>query len=124
MDTIRLNNISLFAHHGVAPREQELGQRFFVDIELTTDLTAAAQKDDLTRSIDYEAVYHAAARAFATPACKLLEHAAWRVMKALFQQFPAQEITVRIRKPSVPIDGGLDAVEVELSRRREEVLDG
>jgi len=45
-------------------------------------------------------------------------------MTALFQQFPAQEITVRIRKPSTPIDGVLDAAEVELSRRREEVLGG
>jgi len=124
MDTIRLNNISLFAHHGVAPQERELGQRFFVDIELTTDLTAAAQQDDLTRSIDYEAVYHAAAKAFTATACQLLEHAAWQVMTALFHQFPAQEITVRIRKPSALGDGILDAVEVELSRRREEVLGG
>lgn len=124
MDTIRLNNISLFAHHGVAPQERELGQRFFVDIELTTDLTAAAQHDDLSRSIDYGEVYHAAARAFAAIPCQLLEHAAWQVITALFQQFPAQEITVRVRKPSVPLGGILDSVEVELSRRREEVLGG
>ena len=124
MDTIRLNNISLFAHHGVAPQERELGQRFFVDIELTTDLTAAAQQDDLTLSIDYEAVYHAAARAFVAIPHQLIEGAAWHVMTALFHQFPAQEITVRIRKPSAPGDGILDTVEVELSRRREEVLGG
>ncbi len=124
MDTIRLNNISLFAHHGVAPQERELGQRFFVDIELTTDLTAAAQHDDLSRSIDYREVYHAAARAFVAIPCQLLEHAAWQLMTALFQRFPAQEITVRIRKPSAPLGGILDSVEVELSRRREEVLGG
>lgn len=124
MDAIRLNNISLFAHHGIAPQERELGQRFFLDIELGADLSAAARQDELARSIDYEAVYHAAAAAFTTPACRLLEHAAWQVMTALFQQFPAQEITVRIRKPSPPIDGVLDAAEVELSRRREEVLGG
>ncbi len=124
MDTIRLNNISLFAHHGVAPQERELGQQFFMDVELATDLTAAAQKDDLTRSIDYEAVYHVAARAFTAIPCQLLERAAWEVMTALFQRFPAQEITVRIRKPYAPVDGILDTVEVELSRRREEVLGG
>ncbi|UCH63835.1 MAG: dihydroneopterin aldolase [Fidelibacterota bacterium] len=124
MDIIRLNNISLFARHGVAPQERELGQRFLVDIELATDLTAAAQQDDLTRSIDYQAVYHAAAGAFTASPCQLLEHAAWQVMKALFQRFPAEEITVRIRKPSIPIDGVMDAAEVELSRHREEVLDG
>ena len=124
MDTIRLNNISLFAHHGVSPLERELGQQFFLDIELGTDLSAAARQDELAQSIDYEAVYHVTVASFTTPACRLLEHAAWKVMTALFQQFPAQEITVRIRKPSTPIDGVLDAAEVELSRRREEVLGG
>jgi len=124
MDTIRLNNISLFAHHGVAPQERELGQQFFLDIELGTDLSAAARQDELAQSIDYEAVFYVTTAAFTTPACRLLEHAAWQVMTALFQQFPAQEITVRIRKPSTPIDGVLDAAEVELSRRREEVLGG
>ena len=124
MDTIRLNNISLFAHHGVSPLERELGQQFFLDIELGADLSAAARQDELAQSIDYEAVFHVVTAAFTTPACRLLEHAAWQVMTALFQQFPAQEITVRIRKPSTPIDGVLDAAEVELSRRREEVLGG
>lgn len=124
MDTIRLNNISLFAHHGITPQERELGQRFFLDIELGTDLSAAAQQDDLTPSIDYEAVYHAAATAFTSHTCKLLECAAWQVITALFQQFPAREITVRIRKPSTPVNGILDTVEVELSRRREEVIGG
>lgn len=122
MDAIRLNNISLFAHHGVTPQERELGQRFFLDIELGTDLSAAAQQDDLAASIDYEAVYNTAAAAFTAPTCDLLERAAWEVITALFQQFPAREITVRIRKPSAPIDGILDTVEVELYRLREEVI--
>ena len=124
MDTIRLNNISLFAHHGVTPPERELGQRFFLDIELGTDLSATAQQDDLAPSIDYEAVYNTVAAAFTTPTCKLLERAAWQVITALFQQYPAREVTVRIRKPSAPVDGILDTVEVELSRRREEVIGG
>ncbi len=121
MDAIRLNNIALYAHHGVKPQEQELGQRFYLDIELLVDLSDAVRRDDLARSIDYEAVYRTAAAAFTAPTCRLLERAAWQVMRALFEQFPAREITVRVRKPSARIDGVLDAVEVELSRRREEV---
>ncbi|MFC1543605.1 dihydroneopterin aldolase [Candidatus Neomarinimicrobiota bacterium] len=124
MDIIRLNNIALFAYHGVARQEQQAGQRFFLDIDIGTDLSVAAQLDDLASSIDYEAVYQTAAAAFVTPPCQLLERAAWHVITALFEQFPAREITVRIRKPSAPVDGILDTVEVELSRRREEVISG
>jgi len=124
MDAICLNNIALFARHGVKSEEQQLGQRFFLDVELYLDLSAAAREDDLAQSIDYEAVYRVAAAAFTAPTCKLVEHAAWQVMKVLFQEFPVQEITVRVRKPFARIDGILDAVEVELSRRREEVLGG
>ncbi len=122
MDSIRLKDIALYAHHGLQPEERELGQRFFLDVELGADLSDAARQDDISRSIDYSAVYEAVATAFTGPACQLLEGAAWRVISELFQQFPAREITVRIRKPSAPINGILDTVEVELCRRREEVL--
>ncbi len=124
MDSIRLYNIKLYAHHGVARQEQELGQRFELDIELFADLTAAARQDDLAQTLDYDAVYHAACRAFTAQSCKLLEHAAWQVLAALFDQFPAERITVRVRKPAAPIDGILDGVEVELSRSRGELAGG
>lgn len=98
-----------------------MGQRFFVDVELTGDLTAAAREDDLSQTIDYEAVYHTVVEAFTSQPYQLLEGAGWAVMTALFQKFPAEEITVRLRKPSAPIDGILDTVEVELTRQRHEV---
>ena len=124
MDAIRLENIALFAHHGVTPQEQKLGQRFFIDVELTGDLTAAAREDDLSQTIDYEAVYFAVVEAFTERPYQLLEGAGWAVMTALFQKFPAEEITVRLRKPSAPIDGILDTVEVELTRQRHEMPSG
>ena len=124
MDAIRLENIALFAHHGVTPQEQKQGQRFFVDVELTCDLTAAAREDDLSQTIDYEAVYHTVAEAFTDRPYRLLEGAGWAVMTALFQKFPVEQITVRLRKPSAPIDGIFDTVEVELTRQRHEMPRG
>ena len=122
MDTVRIRSIEIYAHHGVAREEQELGQRFSLDIELSADLTAPARDDVLSKTLDYEAVYHTATQAFTAEKCKLLEHAAWRVLTALFDRFPAERITVRVRKPAAPIEGVFDAVEVELSRSRNEVL--
>ncbi len=121
LDIIRLDNIAIYARHGVARQERELGQRYALDIELRADLTIPAREDALGKTLDYEAVFHTVTQAFTAEKCKLLEHAAWLVMKALFDKYPAEEITVRVRKPGVPIEGILDGVEVELSRRRDEV---
>ena len=80
MDSIRLKDISLYAHHGLKPEERELGQRFSLDVELEADLSAAARQDDISRSIDYSAVYRVVATAFTGSAYQLLEGAAWRII--------------------------------------------
>lgn len=121
MDIIRLDNIALYAYHGVVKGEQDLGQRFFMDVELVSDLTQAAKSDSLTHTVDYHKVYKIATAAFIGEKCYLLERAAWNVMKALFKDFAVDEITVRIRKPSAPIDGLLDTVEMEMTRSRGEL---
>ena len=124
MDIIRLNSISLHAHHGVESQERELGQRFSVAVELRADLSKAAQSDDLSDTMDYAAVLHTVTAAFTGRTYHLLEHAAWNVMRVLFKEFPAEEIRIRIRKPGAGIDPNLESAEVELIKTRQEVLNG
>ena len=121
MDVIRLDNIDLYAYHGVAPEERELGQHFLVSVELYTDLTAAATSDDLSQTIDYAGVYQTVAEAFRSQPCQLLERAAWKVLEALFADFPIAEAVVRVRKLSPPVNAVFDGAEVELFRSREEM---
>ncbi len=121
MDTIRFQNIRLYAYHGSHAAEKELGQEFSLDVELVYDLTEAAQNDDLDKTIDYGAVYKVLSKAFVENSHNLIEGAAWHVMRALFKAFPAEEIAITVRKPSAPIEGIFDHVEVELIRSREEV---
>ena len=121
MDVIRLDNIDLYAYHGVAPEERKLGQHFLVSVELYTDLTAAAASDDLAQAIDYAAVYQTVAGAFCRQPCQLLERAAWLVLEALFADFPIAEAVVRVRKLSPPVNAVFDGAEVELLRSRAEM---
>ena len=122
MDTLRLENIELYAYHGVAPQERELGQHFTVDVELFTDFTDAATSDDLENTIDYAAVYTTVSEVFCSKPRNLIERAAWVVLEALFNKFPVEEIAIRVRKLSPPIDGTVGGAEVDLFRTREEVL--
>jgi dihydroneopterin aldolase len=123
MDRIRLNNVTLFARHGVAPQERELGQSFTLNIELMADLTTAAKSDELSDTMDYAAVLHTVTAAFTGRACNLLEHAAWNVVRVLFKEFPAEEIRIQVRKSGAGIDTSLESAEVELIKKRQDVLD-
>lgn len=43
-DEIRIDNLEVFAHHGVFPEEKEAGQHFYVNAMLYTDLRPAGKK--------------------------------------------------------------------------------
>ena len=53
MDRINLRNMAFYGYHGNLPSENELGQRFFVDISIGVDLTKPGQSDSIEDSINY-----------------------------------------------------------------------
>ena len=53
MDQIRIDNLCIFAHHGVFSFETEKGQNFYVNAVLNTDLRKSGLHDDLEESTDY-----------------------------------------------------------------------
>lgn len=53
MDKIKIQNLEVFANHGVFLEETKLGQKFLVSAVLYTDTKAAGMTDDLTKSIHY-----------------------------------------------------------------------
>lgn len=117
-DRLRLSGIDVYAFHGAHPAEQELGQRFRVDVELEADLEAAAAGDDLSRGIDYAAV-HAVVVATAT-GCRLhlIEALAARLCRELLGSFAASRVRVTVRKVQPPIRDFYGHAEVTLERDR------
>ncbi|MCC7491336.1 MAG: dihydroneopterin aldolase [Fimbriimonadaceae bacterium] len=114
-DHIRLLGMQFYAHHGVAPEERELGQRFEIDVDLERDLRAAGESDYLHATVNYATVYEQVAAAM-TPPCLLLEALAERIAGALLATSELRAVTVRVRKPGVPIGGLLACAEVEIRR--------
>jgi dihydroneopterin aldolase len=119
MDTVLLEGVQFYGYHGVNPEERTQGQRFIVDIELSADLRAAGQSDDLTRTIDYSAVYRAVQAIVEGPPRRLLEAVAEEIAATLLADFPARTVTVTIRKPAPPLRGAmLRAAGVCIQRER------
>lgn len=116
-DTIRLLGMQFYAWHGADEGERHLGQRFEIDVEMQLDLRPAGETDDLDTTINYREVYHRVAAAMEPP-CQLLEAVVERIATLVLDGFPVDQVTVRIRKPAVPIGGVLRCAEVEITRAR------
>ncbi|PZO80546.1 MAG: dihydroneopterin aldolase [Mesorhizobium amorphae] len=109
-------NCGFFARHGVLDAEAELGQRFFLDVELTVDAPRALEEDAIAGTVHYGEAYAVVAEVVTERRFKLIEALAHAVGTALRARFPAiSRAQVTVRKPSVPIAGLLDHAEVTVS---------
>ena len=118
-DTIHLHNMQFYGRHGVNLEEQELGQRFEVDVDLFVDTRAAAQHDDLHLTVNYAHVYRAVQRIVEEERFALIETLAEHIAIQIGGQFAPSGIRVCVRKPHAPIKGVLDYVAVEIERTQE-----
>ena len=117
-DRIFLEGMLFQGTHGVFPEEQVTPQSFEVDVELTLNLQPAGLSDELALTIDYGAVYDACRQIVESTRFNLIEAIAEAIAHELLAEFPAREVTVRVRKPKVKLGGPLRAAGVEIRRRR------
>ncbi len=112
-----------FGFHGVQSEERTLGQRFQVDVELQLQLQLAGTSDNLSYTVNYVEVYRRVEQILTGPPLMLLETVAEQVAGCLLRDFPATErVSVRVRKPQVPIPGAtLGSTEVWIERDRKDV---
>ena len=118
-DRIILKDLGFYGYHGVFAEEAKLGQRFFIDIELGTDLAAAGASDRLSDSISYADIYDVVKAGFETRRMKLLEAVANNIVEDLFKSFPTISwIILRLRKPEAPIAMVRGEAAIEIHRQR------
>lgn len=118
MDKIFLNQMRFYAYHGAYPEENRLGQRFYVDVEMMLDLHPAAVSDDLKKTVNYGLVYQLIEQEMTKTKVKLLETLAERIAGRILDEFPIEEVRLRVTKPDPPIPGHYDSVGVEIVRKR------
>ena len=123
MDRILLNGLTFFGRHGCHAAEQELGQKFIVDIELECDLRAAGESDDLNDTIDYVSIFNAAREVMEGEPAQLLESLTQRIADFALQDERVHSVWVRIRKPQIALPVALDYLGVEITRGRDTASD-
>ena len=119
MAKVRIHNMMFYGFHGIYEYEREQGQKFFIDVEIELDESKAMETDDVKDGVDSASVYDIVRDTTENKRFQLLMTLAANIgerLLAKYQHFSA--VTTRIRKPSVPISGPIDYVEVEATRRR------
>src|SRR5690606_38527447 len=99
----------------VLDEEETLGQRFYVDAELTVTSQKPLDQDSIDGTVDYGTAFQLIEKIITGKRRFLIEALPLDVAKALCEHFPEigrAEITVR--KPNAPVPGVLDHVEVTL----------
>ena len=117
-DRIKLTGIEVFAFHGVLTEEQERGQIFVVDVELSLDLADAASSDDLSSTVHYGELAQAVHDRVKDERWDLIERVAGRVADLVLEDSRVEGVEVTIHKPSAPIDVPFSDVAVTISRLR------
>ena len=118
--TISLNNIVVYGFHGVHQEEKTLGQRFEIDLEYRLANPTFPWKDEERSTVSYVNAHKIVSRVCSEKNFNLIETLGNRIIEEMRSRYSVDLIIVRIRKPSVPIQGILDHVEVEVVWNSEE----
>ncbi|MBN2651946.1 MAG: dihydroneopterin aldolase [Spirochaetales bacterium] len=120
-DKIILKNLSFYSFHGNLPEEKQLGQKFFIDLEICTNLRTAGGSDNVADTINYALAYENVKSIVENKNFNLIEALAEEIAQSTLHNFEtAKGVTVRVRKPQAPVNGIFDYFEVEITRERNE----
>ena len=117
MVKVKIMNMMFYGFHGYYEYEREQGQKFFFDVEMLKNDDAAVDSDNLDDGVDTARVYDVVKYVTENKRFQLLAALGGNIADKLLENFPHfDSVTVTIRKPSVPISGPIDYVEVEVTR--------
>lgn len=123
MDRITIQNLEIFANHGVFQEETRLGQKFLISAELFLDLHYAGQTDNMQDSVHYGEVCHFITNYLEEHTFQLIEAAAENLARELLLQQPLIKcVMVEIKKPWAPIGLPIETVSVRIEREWHEVF--
>jgi dihydroneopterin aldolase len=116
-DRITLTGLRVFGRHGVFEHEKRDGQEFVVDLTVWLDLSAAAESDELSDTLNYGELAQRAADVVAGPAHDLIERVAGLIAEDVLRDERVRAVEVTVHKPSAPIP--LTFADVAVTVRRE-----
>jgi len=116
---IELKELVFFARHGLLEEEAALGQRFRVDVVAGLDPTLDLAQDSPESTVHYVELFDTVKAVFTERRFNMIEAAADAIASAILERFPkVRSVTVKVKKPSVPVDCVCEYFAAEVTRCR------
>lgn len=114
---IKIDDLRVYAYHGVYPEENEKGQNFYVNAVLTQDTRSAGESDDLNMSTNYGEVCAFITKWMKDNTFRLIEAVAEQLARDILYEFPlVDSIELEIKKPEAPVPLPFGSVSVHIKR--------
>ena len=112
--TIRLQQMEFRAYHGCYDLEQKVGNRFQVELTITTPLGAVADEDAVEKAVNYLTVYERVSDVMKIK-CRTIEAVAQNIIRAVRELYPEiVEMECMVAKLAPPLGGKVGRVSVTL----------
>lgn len=113
---IVLSRMEFRAMHGCYELERKVGNRFTVDLEITTELGDVAAEDSVEKAVNYLSVYEVVRNRMQVTQ-RTIERVAMNIIDALYAEFPAiRHVKCTVSKLAPPLGGKLERVSVVLEK--------
>lgn len=112
--SIFLNNVRLYAYHGVMEQERRVGAWFVVSVAVGYDISQAMETDEVSHTLSYADLLDVLKQEMAVPS-NLLEHVCGRIVRAIRTTFPqVYSIELKLTKLNPPMGADCDGAGVKL----------
>ena len=102
------------AYHGCYDLEQQVGNRFIVELTITTPLGEVATEDAVEKAVNYLTVYETV-REVMRIKCRTIERVAQNIISAVRELYPEiVEVECMVAKLAPPLGGKVGRVSVTL----------
>ena len=116
MSKIYLEDVKIYAYHGVLPEENIIGTYYILNLEIHTDLWKAAESDDLNDTISYADINDILHQEMQIKS-KLLEHVAGRIINKINKKFSnVSYVKLKLTKTAPPMKGEMKGASIELEK--------
>ena len=113
-DIVYLHGLTCEATIGVWEWEKNIKQKLVFDIDLACDIRPAAESDDLTKALDYQAIAERVKEITESSQFELIESLAEKVANTILSEFSTNWIRIKLDKGQAV--GGVKNVGVVIER--------
>lgn len=113
---IIIEDLKIYAFHGVLPEETVIGTYYLINLEVHADIANASETDDLKDTLNYAEINDILHEEMKIPS-KLLEHVIGRIFYRLELSFPKiKRMKLKLTKTNPPMQGEMKGVSVEMEK--------